>query len=57
MIFYREYVCSNARKQFVLNCRKKTEATIGSPREMLSLCPECFDSYDKERYAEKKAKK
>jgi hypothetical protein len=54
---YREYVCNNAGKQYLLNCRKKTEAIKGSPREILGLCPECYDSYDKERYAEKKAKK
>jgi hypothetical protein len=56
MAEYRTYWCINHDKKYVQCCRKKTEAKTGSPREQLSLCPECYDAYDKERYAEKKKK-
>jgi hypothetical protein len=45
---FREYTCVGKKeKDKVSKCRGITEALIGSDREKLSLCPECYDTFEK----------
>jgi len=45
MTLREDFRCLGGKKNNLF-CRGTTSAVVGSEREKLSLCPECFDQYE-----------